>query len=74
MTDTNGPTCDLWISEPKLERLARCRRLLYAEGMLAEEENVRIRARLIKAHARRHAAYLADTTPRPPNDPQPKVE
>ncbi len=68
------PACELWLTEPRLARLARCRRLLYGEGMLTEEENIRIRARLIKAHARRHRAYLADTTPRPSNDPQTKVE
>ena len=54
------PTCDMWLTEPRLSRLARCRRLLYGEGMLTEEENVRIRARLIKAHARRRKAFEAE--------------
>ena len=57
MGDTAGPTCQMWMTEPKLDRLARCRRLLYCEGMLTEEENIRIRARLIRGHARRRAAY-----------------
>ena len=75
MSDEAGPTCALWISEPKLSRLARCRTLLYCEGMLTEEENIRIRARLIKAHARRRKAYAPPPSdPRPPIDPQTKVD
>ena len=68
MTDTEGPTCEMWMSQPKLSRLARCRRLLYCEGMLTEEENIRIRARLIKAHARRRSAYP------PPEEAKAKAE
>ena len=62
------PMCELWMSEARLGRLARCRRLLYAEGMLTEEENIRIRARLIKAHARRRSAYP------PPEEVKAKAE
>jgi hypothetical protein len=45
---------DYWGSESRLDRLDRCRRFLFGEGMTTPAENHEIEYRLTKARLRKH--------------------
>ena len=73
-SDTMEVDCGTWYSEGLVERLDRCRRMLFAQGVLTEDQNDKVFDRLSDMKDRLEAAEESVLFPPEPEPEKPELE